>query len=311
MPRQTRHEARPLTAEMRQQERAMLSACLLDAGIQVAMVVVALWSNSLSLLADLIRGVPMLGVEVVLLVLMRRINRGRLTAYDYGTRKVEQLANLVAGAALVLAALWLLAMMAGRIGVPQEQPGLGLAAAAAISAVNLGLNLAVFASLWRAARGGGSLILNGQVVTRLTKTVGSALVTLAIIVNAIFGPEGIGGWADLAGTLVTVLVMVGFGWRMIDEAVPHLVDRALGEQQQMLVNRALAARFDGYDELVAVRTRTEGSNAWIEIELGFAPDRRIGEATEEAERVAEELRALVPGAHVTVVIRGMGGGRRG
>lgn len=281
----------------------MLSACLLDAAIILAMVAIAVWSNSLSLLADLMRGVPMLGVEVVLLLLMRRINRGRLTAYDYGTRKVEQFANLVAGAALIVAALWLVAKMFGRIGVPQDQPGLGLAAAAAISAVNLALNIGVFVSLWRAAQGGGSLILNGQVVTRLTKTLGSAFVTLAIVVNAVFGPEGIGAWADIAGTAVTVLVMVVFGARMIGEALPHLVDRALGEQQQMLVNRALATRFENYDELVAVRTRTEGRHAWIEIELGFAPERKVGEAALEAERIAAELRELVPGARAVVVIR--------
>ncbi|MGG5809936.1 cation transporter [Falsiroseomonas sp. CW058] len=285
------------------QEAALLSACLLDGAILVAMLAVALWSNSLSLLADLMRGVPMLAVEVVLLLLMRRIHRGRMTEYDYGTSKLEQFANMLAGAVLLLAAVWLLAKLAGRVGVPQAQPAVGLAAAAAIAAVNLALNAALLLALWRAARGGGSLILNGQVVTRLSKTLASGCVTAAIAVNAAFGPEGIGAWADIAGTVVVILVMVAFGARMVQDTLPHLLDRALGEQQQALVNRALAARFDAYDELVAVRTRTEGRHAWIEIELGFAPQRRVAEAADAAEHIAQDLRALVPGARVLVVIR--------
>jgi Co/Zn/Cd efflux system component len=51
---------------------------------------------------------------------MVRINRGYLTAYDYGTRKVEQFANLLAGVTLVFLALWLLTRLVARYGVTQD-----------------------------------------------------------------------------------------------------------------------------------------------------------------------------------------------
>jgi divalent metal cation (Fe/Co/Zn/Cd) transporter len=234
---------------------------------------------------------------------MVRINRGYLTAYDYGTRKVEQFANLLAGVTLVFLALWLLTRLVARYGVTQDQPALGLAFAAVVALANLLLNAYVFLSIWRAARGGQSLILNGQIIVRLSKVVASSLVALAITLNAIYGPEGIGAWADLTGTKVVIVVMLAFGGRMVAQAMPHLVDRTLGEQQQQLINRALAEHFDDFDELVAVRSRTEGHNAWIEVELGFAPGRRVADATSASERVAAHIRRLVPGARVVVVIR--------
>ncbi len=279
---------------------------VLDLSIVTCAAAAAVWGNSLSLLAELLRGIPLLALEAVLLVLLRRINRGQLTAYDYGTRKVEQLANLIAGATLIFGALWLMSKLAARYGVPQEQPSIGLAFAALVAVVNLAVNITVLHSIWRAAQGGQSLILNGQIVVRLSKVVASALVTLAIAVNALFGPEGIGGIADLVGTAVVIVVMLVFGGQMVLQAMPHLVDRTLGEQQQLLINRALAERFEDFDDLQAVRTRTEGSNAWVEIELGFAPERPVGEAAKAADRIAAQVRELVPGARVLVVIREAG-----
>lgn len=297
--------AGPAPADPRVQERALRSGVVLDTGIILCMILAALWGNSLSMLAEVMRAVPLLALGYVLLVLLMRINRGKLTAYDYGTRKVEQFANLLAGLILMLGALWLLTRLVGRYGVPQEQPALGLAFAAAIAAANLVINIVVFLQLWRAARGGQSLILNGQLILRFSKVIASAIVALAITVNAVFGPEGVGAWADLAGATIVIVVMLAFGWQLVRGSMPHLIDRALGEQQQHLINRALADHFDDFDALIAIRTRTEGRHAWIEVELGFAPERRLGEVTAVADRITAHLSALIPGARVLILIRGV------
>jgi ferrous-iron efflux pump FieF len=267
------------------------------------MVAAAIWGNSLSMLAEVLRVIPVLAIEFILLGLLIRINRGELTAYDNGTRKVERLANLVAGGLQVYAAVWLLSKLAGRYGVPQEQPALGLAFATLIAIANLTINVVVFQQMWRAAQGGQSLIMNGQIIVRLSKLVASVFVAVAIAVNAVFGPEGIGGWADLIGTSIVIVVMLVFGGQMVRDSMPHLIDRALGERQQQLINRALVDHFDDFDELINVRTRTEGNQAWIEIELGFAPARKIEDVTSAADRVTARVCGLIPGAKVFVLIR--------
>lgn len=284
-------------------ERAILLGLYLDYSILVAMFTGAIWGNSLALLGDAIRGLLINLLEVVLLVILRRINRGQMTGYDYGTSKLEQFANLVVGAALILAGLWLAYGVLARWGAPQEQMQAGLWLAAGSSLVNLGINSWVFLALWRAGRDGKSIIVNGQIVARLTKVLASICVTAAVGLNALAGPGTFGAWADLAGTAVVVAVMLIFGGQMVAGALPHLIDRALGEMHQAAINRALAGRFPEYDELLSVRTRTEGSDAWIEVELGFAPERPIGEVSALADELAAEVRLLVPDAHVLVVPR--------
>jgi divalent metal cation (Fe/Co/Zn/Cd) transporter len=284
-------------------ERAILTGCLLDGVIGAILLGAALWGNSLTLMGECIRGGLLILLEAVLLVLLRRINRGTMTDYDYGTRKLEQFANLIVGFAMILGALWLLMVVAQRYGVVQEQPASGLAFGAVAGLANLAINAWVFTMLWRASRGGTSIIVNGQVLSRLSKVTSSGLVAGAVIVNAVLGPEGIGGWADLVGTLVVVAVMLSFGMRMIRGALPHLIDRALGERQQASINQVLAESFDAYDELLSVRTRTQGSDAWIEIEIGFGGDRPMAEVTYRADTMAARIRDLIPGAQVLVIPR--------
>jgi cation diffusion facilitator family transporter len=287
-------------------ERAILTGCLLDACIWAIILVAAIWGNSLTLLGECLRGGLLILLEVVLLVLLRRINRGTITDYDYGTRKLEQFANLVVGIAMGLGALWLLSGMVQRVGMVQEQSTAGMVMGALAGLANLAINSWVFLLLWRASRNGTSIILNGQLLSRMSKVISSALVAVAVLINAWLGPAGIGGWADLAGTTVVIVVMLTFGARLIREALPHLIDRALSERQQAAINRALAATFDSYDELLAVRTRTQGSDAWIEIEIGFAPDRQMGEVHALSQQITSRIQNLIKGAHILVIPRAIG-----
>lgn len=284
-------------------ERAILTGCLLDIFICAVTLVAAFWGNSLTLLGECVRGGLLIILELVLLVLLRRINRGTIADYDYGTRKLEQFANLVVGIAMVLGALWLLSGVARRFDTVQVQSSTGMAFGALAALANLAINSWVFYLLWRSSRGGTSIIINGQLLSRLSKVIASALVAVAVLVNAYVGAEGIGHWADIVGTLIVVAVMLTFGARMIQESLPHLIDRALSDRQQATINRALAMSFDSYDELLEVRTRTQGSDAWIEIEVGFAADRSIGEVHRLAEEMAAKIRQVIPGAHVLVIPR--------
>ncbi|TCH98541.1 hypothetical protein EJV46_08125 [Roseococcus sp. SYP-B2431] len=306
MPATPRATRGAVSEEALRGERAILTGCLLDILIGIVTLVAAFWGNSLTLLGECVRGGLLIILELVLLVLLRRINRGTIADYDYGTRKLEQFANLVVGIAMILGALWLLSGVARRLDTIQVQSATGMAFGAVAALANLAINGWVFYLLWRSSRGGTSIIVNGQLLSRLSKVIASALVAVAVLVNASAGPEGIGHWADIVGTMVVVTVMLSFGARMIQQSLPHLIDRALNDRQQATINRALAASFDAYDELLAVRTRTQGSDAWIEIEVGFAPDRSIGEVHRLAEEMAAEIRQVIPGAQVLVIPRAVG-----
>ena len=81
-----------------------------DVLLATQMLVVAVWSGSLTLLADAMRGCLLTLTELFAYVVMRRIHRGRLPSYQYGSGKIESVLNLLIGIALVLSSIWIFAL---------------------------------------------------------------------------------------------------------------------------------------------------------------------------------------------------------
>ena len=118
-------------------------------------------------MADSIRAGLGTLLECFSFVVLRRIHRGTLVDLDYGTGKLEQVANLVIGASMLGGAVWIvvgaLSILSGdrELGTP-----IGLAFAAIAGMVNVYENLLALDGMRRAAAQGDSLLMEAQVVLR-------------------------------------------------------------------------------------------------------------------------------------------------
>ncbi|MDQ1080158.1 cation diffusion facilitator family transporter [Pseudoroseomonas cervicalis] len=292
-----------LDAAARRRERSMLLCALADIAIFLVYVAVGLSSQSLTVVAEALRGGLMIALELLVFLLMRRIHRGRMAAYEYGAGKLEQFANLLIGLAMAAGAVWLAAGALGKIHLPSSAPNEAVRLALPLSLVNLGMNAAAFWALWRAGRDGRSVIMTGQIRTRLSKLLSSAVVVLAIAAAAWAPGSMLSLAADAGGALFVAVVMLGVTARLWRDSLPDLLDRSLEEDRQALINRALAARFEDYEALLAVRSRRSGTRVQIEIELGFAPAQSFAQVAAVMQAVQAELEALIPGAEVVVIPR--------
>ena len=63
-------------------------------------------ANSLTNLAEGIRGGLMTVVDIVALVVLRRLHRGTLTGFDFGTAKIEQFVGIAIALSLLAGAVW-------------------------------------------------------------------------------------------------------------------------------------------------------------------------------------------------------------
>jgi cation diffusion facilitator family transporter len=290
-----------MTDKERRRERAMALGVGTDVLTATPMLTIALWSHSLTLLADALRGGLLTLLELFAYIMLRRIHRRRLPSYEYGAGKIESFLNLVIGAALVLSSIWVFALgVLNLLHPPPAQP-LGLAGATAIAAVNAGQNTWMFRTFLRAGRDHGSVLIDGQVRTRLLKLVSSIVATFAILISAIFSGHLLGVLADLAGSAVVTQVMIWTAYQLIGRSLPDLLDRTLDEPQHAAINSALIHHFNGFDLIHHVRTRRSGIRMFVEIGLGFHAERRMGEVDSVSQSVRREVETLIPGASVTVV----------
>ncbi len=272
-----------------------------DVLLSTPILAIAIWSGSLTLLADAMRACLLTLLELFAYVVMRRIHRGRLPSYQYGSGKIESFLNLLIGIALVLSSIWIFALGVLTMLQPSQPSPLGFAVATATGAVNTTQNAWMFVTYLHARRLGASILIDGQVRTRLLKVVSSASATLAILVSALFAGQISGRVADLVGSAVVVQMMLWTAYQLIAGALPDLMDRMLDPSQLTLVNRVLLCNFDRIDAIHHVRTRRSGVVKYIEIGVGFSADRRIGEIDAINQSLRKELEAQIPDAKVTLV----------
>jgi divalent metal cation (Fe/Co/Zn/Cd) transporter len=293
--------SRTIDPASRQRERSILFAGLSDMAIILAALIAAVWGNSLMMAAEALRGLLLVIMEMLLLVLLRRIHRGRTHGFDYGAGKLEQFGNLAIGTAMGLGGLWVGGTAAFRWWNPPEQATAGLSFAVLVGVVNVVQNGMALVGLWRAGRDGTSLIMVGQVRTRLAKLISSVIVFAALCINALLGDKVGGLLAEVLGSGFVALIMLQLAVEMWRHALPSLLDRTLDESRQQAINRVLAQHFDGYDELQSVRSRLSGNMALVEVVLGFEPQRPIGEIQIVIDRVAKDVGDLIPGALVSII----------
>lgn len=290
-----------MTDVERRRERAMALGVGTDVLTATPMLGIAVWSHSLTLLADALRGGLLTLLELFAYIMLRRIHRRQLPSYEYGSGKIESFLNLLIGGALVLSSIWVFALGAVSLLHPPPAHPFGLAGAAVIAAVNAAQNAWMFYTFLRAGRDRGSVLINGQVRTRLLKLISSIIATLAILISAIFAGHMAGVLADLAGSAVVTQVMLWTAYRLIAGSLPDLLDRTLDEPQHAAINGVLIRHFEAFDLIHHVLTRRSGIRTFVEIGLGFHAERRMGDVEVVNQAVRRDVEAVIPGATVTVV----------
>jgi|GEM_PF-527257 len=291
-----------LSAVERRREISMALSLGADFGVMLLYIGMSIWSGSLTLMAETVRVILMLLLGCYAFEVLRGVHRKRLRIYEFGTGKLEQFANFLIGAALLVGAAWVTGRAVGALlSPPPAASGTRLWLAMAASMLNLLVNVVAFWALWRAGRDGTSLIMRGQIRARFSKLVTSAIVVIAIGISASAPGSTVSRAADILGSAFVACVMLYVGVTLVREAVPDLLDRALDEARQAAINEVLIRHYHRYETLERVRSRQAGTRLHVEIGLGFNEALSFGEVAAICREMTEHLCALIPGADVTVV----------
>lgn len=297
-------DLRAPNAQERREERAILIAILLDLSLALPYGAAALIIGSLSMLSDLLRGVLLLVVAVVSLHTLRQLHRGRIAGYEYGIGKLERGIGLVVGVLLVMAAAFI-AYRALTQGGGEPKSDLWATVAILMVVYNFLVNAGPILPLWRANRTGGSMIVQAQLRAHIAKAVASFPVVVCVIIDAVAHDPVVARTADSIGGLVGAAFMAVVGVSMVRSALPDLLDRALSEPVQLKVNRTLAAFFNSYDALLAMRTRRSGNVAHVEITVGFDPTRSMADVSDVLARMEAHLKQEVPDVDAVLIARAL------
>ena len=292
----------PITPQQESEERSLRFALVADGLILTLLVVVGVIGGSLTITAEAIRGILMSAIEFFAFLVVRRIHRGVLADLEYGTGKLEQIANLAIGIGMLGGSIWIvskaLAIVAGEsaVGTP-----IGLALAAIAGALNLYVNILAWDGMRRAARAESSLVMLAQLKARVVKLVSSLVVLVTMTVAALSSDDVVVAWADAIGSLFVAVFIFVNAVGMLRSGLPDLLDRSAGPQVRASVERALASHAGDYGRLHRLRSRRSGRVVFIELALGFEPGLSIAEVNRRVEALKESLAREIDHADVSVL----------
>ncbi len=290
-----------------ERERAIGFAIIVDAFMLAALFLTAIASGSLTILAETVRGTLMFTLELIAYLTMRRVHRGRFHAFDYGSGKVEQIANIGIAGGMLIGGIWIVASaIDNAISGGEILSTFGLALAAVFAAVNLYVNFLAWYRVRQAARLERSVILEAQLRARWAKAL-TSIVVFVVLTLAVFAQDRmIVTWLDVIGALVVSYYMVSVSLDMLREALIDIVDRTLDEEAQLKILRALVDVADDYDHYEDLRTRRAGNQVFIDVALGFDERLTLSEVDVRRRRIEDRLKAAIEGADVVIRVAGAG-----
>lgn len=269
---------------------------LVSVGAAVATIVLktAAWklTGSVGLLSDAIESgvnlVAALGAFWALTLAAKPADR----SHPYGHFKAEYFSSGLESVLIVVAALAIITAAVGRLQHPEplEQLGIGLA----LSLVATALNGLVAWLLLRAARRFHSITLRADAHHLLTDVWTSFGVVLGIGLVKLTG-------LTILDPLIAIAVALNIlvtGWKLLHETASGLLDRALPEPDQKLLEDMLAAHATPELHFHALRTRVAGSRRFVSFHVLVPGQWTVQAGHDLCDRLEREIAQALPRTHV-------------
>lgn len=289
-----------VTPEKLQRERALFSAFIYDLFLVGPHLWVTLQVGSLTLLGEVMRGVLLITVAVLSWLTLRKIHRGQTGEYDFGMGKVEQILSLSVAVLLTASMVFIWIKLLSRSASGNSQVGFMNYLAVVLCFANLCANCAPLLPLYRAMNTGKSVLVTTQFRAKVTKSIGSVVVTLCVALNQLSSNGELALWAERAGVVVVTLVTLHAAFELLKSSLPDLLDRTLPEDLQVKINQVLARHYSDYDALKWCRSRQSGSSIEVHVGLGFAGELAFAKVARITKTVVDDIEASIPGSRVTV-----------
>jgi len=292
---------RALLPHEREREREVVRVLLLDALAAAGLLIFGFLADSLTLIADAVRGNLAFLVEIYAWMTMRWIHRGRFAEYEYGTGKIERLVNVAIALSLAGAAAWIGWSALSSLHDQPPSSSLFFAAGLGIAQYNLGVNIYGLIRFVRSNEDRPSLILESQIDARFVKVVSSFVVFVVMVASNLVPDPAVGRFLDVLGSLFVCVIMVRSAVSQLRESIPDLLDRSTSDATQHAVYGALVDSFADYEDVLDVRTRRSGGEVFVEVRLAFDEAATMAQMAQVQTRIADRVREALPDAHVSVL----------
>lgn len=255
---------------------------VIDLLLGVAKIVVGYIGSSQALIADGIHSLSDLATDGIVLFAMKHGSREADAKHPYGHGRIETLATIVLGVALVGVALGIGWDAALRLMHPDllMHPGW---LALGVGVISIFAKEAIYHYTMRAAKRLKSNLLRANAWHSRSDAISSVIVVAGIL-------GSMGGWVylDAVAAIGVAIMIAKIGSELAWHSAQELIDTAMEPEQVEKVRQAILS-VDGVQTLHMLRTRRMGSDGLVDVHILVSP--RI--SVSEGHRISDTVRAQI------------------
>jgi len=266
------------------------TAALYTGFVDVAITFVAfIAANSSVLLADFLKTTLEAFAVLLSWLSLRRIIYGKNHEFNYGIGKLESLSSVFVCVLMLIAVFIILGNAIRHIMYPSHISGIGLYIGIGAQIVFGVINTFLALKARHLAQASRSPIALAQQQLFISRTFGNIFILLSISLSYFLQDVSWSVYIDPIASIVIAgfIVLVASG--VFTASINDLLDKTLDEEYQMIILQELVAHYNDYEHLHGIRSRRSGSHAFIDIFLGFDPDKKVG----DVERLMVTLRKTI------------------
>jgi cation diffusion facilitator family transporter len=280
----THHHPNPLDARYREVRKVTLIGSVVDLLLGIIKVVIGYLSHSQALVADGIHSFSDLFTDFLVLFAAKHSHREADEEHPYGHGRIETVATVALGVALLTVAAGISYDAVRRLLEPDLllHPGLLALLAALVSVI---AKEVIYQYTARVARRLRSNMLHANAWHSRSDAISSIVVVI-----------GVGGtmaglrWLDAAAAIVVALMIAKIAWDLLWKSLQELIDTAL-EAEQVEAISASIRDVPGVRSLHMLRTRRSGSDALVDVHILVDPKLSVSEGHQIGETVRSRLLA--------------------
>jgi ferrous-iron efflux pump FieF len=282
-------------------QKLVFTGLCIDLLVLIPESIAVILSNSMTLFADIIKGINEILATTFALIIIRRVTLGGKFTYDYGMGKFESLTRIITGGVMLVSIAILLYFTIPRFIVPEHFD---------MDAAIIGIPLMILVSItdsyhwrknYRLNQKTPTPIMEAQWRLRRAKTFSDLLILFALVLSVLLVQYPWAVYIDPIASLVIIGFLLFAGYREISSSLPDLFDKTLEEELQIIILKELVGSFEKFDEFHGVRSRRSGTRIYIDIYLGFDPEQKVGNMQENIDAIKGSLESLIPGSVVCII----------
>jgi cation diffusion facilitator family transporter len=280
------HLPDPLDVRYTTVRKVTLVGAVVDLLLGVAKVVVGITAGSQALVADGIHSFSDLVTDFLVLFAAKHAHRAADTEHPYGHGRIETVATVVLGVALVLVAIGIGYDAARRL-LHQDlllHPGWLALVVAAISVVSKEV---IYQYTARAARRLRSKMLLANAWHSRSDAISSIIVVIGVLGTMAGYP-----YLDAVAAIAVALMIAKIGWDLLWKSLQELIDSALDPEQVEAIRKTIMA-VDGVRACHMLRTRHSGNDALVDVHILVDPVLSVSEGHQIGEAVRGRLIATM------------------